>query len=250
MALTEAQRRSLRRKAADGSLEVEHLLPVAVRGDASDAPLLRALKAEFKWPDTGRQGRAWIVPLGRWTDTVCRFLEDGYTGVVRMAGESAGAVEFCASLLEEVKTPESVTALLAIGGPVVKRPEADVRLAFRLADAFNVLLSFKDRPAVGAAVEKRVRDFLHRLFALPLGETRQAIVVCALRGVGDAKSVSLIKGLPPFRDWAHTGLQQSAVRQIQQRTRPPAEQSSARNQRAVTSSGSSRPSPRRPWRTR
>jgi hypothetical protein len=222
VALTDAQRRHLRRKAADSSLEVESLLRLAARGDSSDAPFLRALKAEFRWSDTGRQGRGRVVPLGRRADVVCRFWEGGYAGVVRMARGSAEAADFCAALLEELKTPESVSALLAIGGPVVERPEADVGLAVRLADGFNLLLSTpKGAVAVGAAVERRVRTFLHRLLALALAEEQRATAVCALRGVGDAESVALIAGLPPFGGcWA--GLEKSAVRQIQKRARPSA----------------------------
>jgi hypothetical protein len=220
VALTESQRRSLRRKAADNSLEVEDLLRVAARGDVTDAPFLRGLRSEFAWSDTGREGRARVVPLGRWADTVCRFLEGGYVGIVRMARESAETAEFCVGVIEEVRTPESVSALLALGGPVVQLAEADVRLAVRLADGFNRLLSFKDRVAVADADERRVRRFLHLLLALDLTEAQRAVAVCALRGVGDAASVSLILSLPPFQgSWA--GLEQLAVRQIRKRSRPP-----------------------------
>jgi hypothetical protein len=41
------------------------LLKVAALGDASDAPLLRQLKAKYGWPDTNQLGRNLIVPLGR-----------------------------------------------------------------------------------------------------------------------------------------------------------------------------------------
>jgi hypothetical protein len=42
MGLTAAQRRTLSRKAADNSLEVEHLVKVAELGDAADASSFRA----------------------------------------------------------------------------------------------------------------------------------------------------------------------------------------------------------------
>ncbi|QJW98594.1 hypothetical protein [Frigoriglobus tundricola] len=218
MGLTAAQRRTLSRKAADNSLEVEHLLKVAAIGDAADAALLRTLKGEHGWSDSGREGRQLVVPFGRWADTVCRLLEGGYAGLVRMAGEAGGADEFCIGVLEEVRTPESVSALLAIVGPVVERPASDVRLAVRLADGLNHLLSFKGRPAITPAVEQQVREFLHRLLALELTEVQRASAVCALRGVGDAGSLSVVAGVPPFRgSWA--GLEQSAAKQIRQRLR-------------------------------
>jgi hypothetical protein len=218
MALTDTQRRSLTRKAASDTLEVEHLLKVAATGDATDAAFLRDLKAEYEWSDTGWVGRSRVVPLGCWVDTVCCFLEQSYGGLVRMVSESSETADFCISVLEEIKTPESVSALLALGGQVIDRPEMDVRLATRLANGFNLLLSFKDSPVIDADVERRVREFLHRLLALGLTEAQRASVVCALRGIGDAESVALVGQLPPFRgSWA--GLGQAAVRQIKQRLR-------------------------------
>jgi hypothetical protein len=218
MGLTAAQRRTLSRKAADNSLEVEHLLKVAELGDATDAPFLRALKAEHGWSDTGREGRKRVVPFGRWADTVGRFLEDGYPGLVQGAKDSGEAADFCVSVLEAVKTAASVSAMLAIGRPVIERPAADLELAVRLADGFNRLLSFKGAPAIAPAAEGEVREFLHRLLAAKLSEAQRASVVCALRGVGNAESATLIGSLLPLRgSWA--GLEQTAIRQIRQRLR-------------------------------
>jgi hypothetical protein len=218
MQLTDAQRRALRRKAAENSLEVEHLLKVAAAGDASDAAFLQAIKAEYGWSDTEVEKGERVAPLGRWVDVVCRFLQEGYDGIVRMAEESTDGADFCIGLVEEIKTAGSVSALLAIGGPVVARPAANIRLAARLANAFNLLLSFKRVPDVGASNERRVREFLHQILRLNLTDAQRASVVCALRGVGDAQSVALIAGMPPFKgSWA--GLKQSAVRQIKKRLR-------------------------------
>src|SRR5262245_6433515 len=102
MGLTAAQRQTLSRTAADNSLEVEHLVKVAEIGDATDVPFLRALKGEHGWSDTGREGRKRVIPFGRWADTVCRFLEDGYPGLVQAGKDSAEAAEFCVSVLEEL----------------------------------------------------------------------------------------------------------------------------------------------------
>jgi hypothetical protein len=223
MGLTAAQRKALSRRAADGSLEVEHLLKAAALGGANDVPFLRALKSEHGWPDAGRQGRSRVVPFGRWSDTICRFWEDGYQGLVQLASQSVEAVEFCVSVLEELRTPDSVSALLAIGGPVIERPAADPGLAVGLADGFNVVLSFKGGPSIAPAVERQVREFLHRLLAAELTEAQRASAVCALRGVGDAESVALVQSLPPFAgSW--TGLERSAVTQIRQRLRRAARQ--------------------------
>ena len=188
MALTDGQRRTLSRKAADNSLEVEHLLRVAAIGNAVDAPFLRA-SAEHGWSDTGYEDPNLAVPFSRWVDTVCRFLEDGHAGIVRLAGESPRDAEFCIGLLEEMPTAESVSSLLAIGKRLVEPPDANPELAVRLANAFNILLSFKGAPTVALAIEGEIREFLHRLLATNLNEAQRASAVCALRGVGDADSV-------------------------------------------------------------
>ena len=218
MALSDGQRRTLARRAADNSLEVEHLLRVAAIGDAADVPFLRTLQAKSGWSDSDHEGDTRVVPFGRWADVVCRFLEDNYAGLVRLAGELPGLAEFCIAVLEELRTQESASALLAVGGPVVERPATDLGLAIRLASGFNLLLSFKDRPRVRPDVEREIRGFLHRLLAAELTEAQRATVVCALRGVGDADSMALIAGMPPFGgSWA--GLERAASVQIARRSR-------------------------------
>lgn len=218
MALTDARRRALRRKAAENALEVEHLLRVAAAGDAADAPFVRGLAAEFGWPTGGGTGTARVVPLGRWAATVCRFLEEGYAGLARLAGEGPAAAPFCVGLLEELKSAEGVLGLLAVGGPVTADPGRDVPLAARLADGFNLVLSFPGAPTLDAATEGRVRDFLHRLLVLTPTEAQRASAVCALRGVGDAGSLVVLAALPPFGgSWA--GLERTAARQITKRLR-------------------------------
>lgn len=218
MALTADQRRTLSRRAADNSIEVEHLLEVAAVGDSSDASFVRSLKNEYGWSNTGRVGASRVVPFGRWADTVCRFLEEGYVGLVAMAGETAGAAEFCIGLLEEIRTPESVSAVLAIGRTLIEQPAIDVPLAVRMAGALNLLLSFNGAPAVAPTVEHEVREFLHRLLDVELSEDQRASAVCALRGVGNESSAARIAALPPFQGcWA--GLEALAARQIKKRLR-------------------------------
>jgi hypothetical protein len=218
MGLTAAQRRTLSRKAADSTLEVEHILKVAELGDATDAPFLRSLTSQHGWSVTGRDGNRLVAPIGRWADTVCCFLENGYPGLVKESKETTDAVDFCVGVLETLKTAASVSAILAVGGPVIVRPAADVKVAARLASGLNLLLSFKDAPAITPAVERKVRVFLHRLVASNLSEVQRAIAVCALRGVGDEESAALVASLPPFQgNWV--GLEKSAVRQIKQRIR-------------------------------
>jgi hypothetical protein len=219
LALTQSQIRSLKRKAANNSLEVEYLLKVAAKGDASAALLLRQLKAEHGWSDTGRGRDGKVVPLGRWPDVVCCFLEHGYDGVVTLACKKRKTfAEFCISLLTELKAPSSVRALIRLGGGVLREPARDPRLALLLAGAFNLLLSFKGAPQVKETTTATIRKFLHGLLQLELSEPERATCVCALRGVGEETSIALIAGLLQFRGvWS--GVKAHTVRQIRKRTR-------------------------------
>ncbi len=216
MGLTVSQLQILSKRVANGTLEVEHLLKVAAVGDADNIHFLKALKREHGLSDSEFQGRRRVVPLGRWVDTICRFLEFGYTGLVQMASESQEMSEYCISVLEELRTPESVSALLAIGGVAIEQPTTDLTKAILLAGGINLIMSFKNPPTLNLSIVQQVREFLHKLLEINLSEEQRASVVCALRGVGDEESVTLIKLLPSFKaEWA--GLEKTAIKRIRQR---------------------------------
>jgi len=210
---------SIERKARTNALEVEHLLALARDADASVAPVLRELSARHGWSSNERVGKKRVVPLGRWAEVVGEYLEHGHAGIVAMAkGRKTRKTHavMCIDLLSELHTPESVEALMRIGKPVWRDPDEDVELSLALANAFNLLLSFRHAPVISDATRSGIRGFLHRLLQLRLGDSERASCVCALRGVGDAKSLEVIRALPPFEHpWA--GLENLAIRQIQRR---------------------------------
>lgn len=216
MALSESRRKVLTRKASTQSLEVEHLLHIAVEGDAEDVLFLRALKKEHHWPESNREGNHRVVPLGRWADTVCTFLEQGHMGLIGLAEESPDSASFCLGLLEVHPDPESAATMLAIGKRVVKNPKTDLAFATQLASSLNRLLSFKGAPMIAPAIEQKIRSFLHALLGADLTETQRATAVCALRAVGNEKSLTIIAALPAFANpW--TGLGLAACKQIKKR---------------------------------
>jgi hypothetical protein len=220
MALSSSAKRLLKRKADDDSLEVEDLLRVIARAGASDASFLRRLKDENGWPDAGWMNGSRVVPFGRWVDVICCYLERGYAGLVESARARTDndVAMFCVGLLEELKTPASVAALLAIGENIIERPEADRALSLRLARAFNLVLSFKDAPEVDREAIANVREFLHRTLLIDLSEAERAACVYALRSVGDSESLRLIATLPIFQG-PYAGLEASASKAIKQNLR-------------------------------
>jgi hypothetical protein len=97
----------LKRKARSDTVEVEHLISVAQRGDASLIPELQRLAAEYNWPRPKRLGHGQQVPLGQWTDAVCCYLQDGVAGLVQQAlDETKHWIdrELAISLLQEIPT--------------------------------------------------------------------------------------------------------------------------------------------------
>jgi hypothetical protein len=201
--LSAAQVRLLKRKAADNSLEVENLLKVAVCGDRTAVPLLRQLKADWNWSESGRVRGQLVVPFGRWADVVCRFLEDGYPGLVALATGKQTAkhfLEFCLAVLGELHTPESVGAVLDIGGGLIDKPATDQKTALRLVRALQEVMSPWEDLLLNEATAARVRQFVHRFLALKLAEHERLDGVWALRRVGDADSLALIESWPAFKN--------------------------------------------------
>jgi hypothetical protein len=218
MALSAAQIRLLKRKAAANTLEVENLIKVALVGGPGDAPLLRQLKAEHRWSNSGRKGRTRVVPFGRWAEVVCCYLEDGSPGLIRLARGDKRFFDFCVSLLEEFPTSEGMAALLAIGREVLDDPATNRPRALRLAWAFNCLLSCNGQPELPDVEARQVRAFLHRLLSSRLSQGERVGCVCALRHVGDASSLELVEQLPPFTyPWA--GVERVICRQLKKRLR-------------------------------
>jgi hypothetical protein len=115
------------------------------------------------------------------------------------------AYEFAISLIETIQSSESVDALIKICGSALAEPSRNVELSLRAAEAFNLLLSFSKSPSIEPGTELSVRKFLHRMLSLQLTEPARAIVICALRGVGDGESVELLKAEQPLQaPWADT----------------------------------------------
>jgi hypothetical protein len=201
--LSPSQVRTLKRRAADNSLEVEHLITLARRGDASAAPLLRQLKQEHRWSVTGFENGRRVVPFGRWADVICCYLEQGYDGLVALAtGPKAkrSLADFCIGLIEVLPDPASVRALVEIGGPVLRSPAKDLTLAARLARGFHMLLSYEESRNLPGGPAAAVREFLHRLLALEVKDIDRANCLYALWEVGDETSFAVISALAELKN--------------------------------------------------
>jgi hypothetical protein len=208
----------LQRLAAKNAVEVEHLSGLAVLGDASVVPTIRELQERHAWPRENRQGNAHVVPLGRWAEVVCAYLEGGADALVAYAQrDEPKSFYFAVSILSELKSA-AVLALAELAAKVERELRWRILDAVTLAEAINLAMSFKGTPAIYERTATELREFLHALLRQELNHIQRATAVCALRGVGDESSVELIRAMPPFAGpWS--GLESTAIKAIRKRLR-------------------------------
>jgi hypothetical protein len=198
---------NLRRRAAKGDLEVEHLVAFAVGGDRSAAPAIRELKARHKWPHSHLVGGRHVVPLGRWADVTCSYLEGGCDALLAYARRpEADAFSFAVHVLSELKSAPAAAALAELSREVAAALPRRLAEAKTLADAISVTMSFDGAPALDRPTAATIRSFLHRLLSQDLNVPWRLTAVYALRGVGDEDSIRLISSMPPAPEGSRDAL--------------------------------------------
>lgn len=206
----------IRKRALAGSLEVEHLLREAKLGTPGLGPLLLQLSEQLGWslaelePDGSRQ-----VPLAAWATVIAAYSNAGFPGLQSLASDSALAT-FVVGLAEELKTAKSLAFLLQAFASAIARPERDLEVSFRLAQALNLMLSFKPAAPVKEDQAEVIQLFLFRLHQLARTEAEAAVALLALRGVGSADATAFVRAsarlAPP---WAE--VQETVLRAIHKR---------------------------------
>jgi hypothetical protein len=103
------------------------------------------------------------------------------------------------------RSAEAVEALAIWWPKVVTSPEEQPMLAWRLAAALNLTLSFKSAPNISDSISERIRQFGYRLYLLADTEVHRATALLMLRGVGDEQSLAFASTADEFAaPWAHT----------------------------------------------
>jgi hypothetical protein len=172
--------------------------------DAGFGEFLLGLARDLDWSEEGVVHGRRVVPLLRWATVVAAFHEKGLPGLIDLIQRDNMPARFVFAVLEEIKSVESVQAVLEILGDTRRNPGSEMELANRAATTINLLLSFDGRPELPNEMETEVREFLHALLRLDLSELDRASAVLALRGVGDETSLELIKNFKFDGAWADT----------------------------------------------
>jgi hypothetical protein len=207
---------AIRKKASDGSLEVEHLLREAKKATPGLAEELRSLARELNWPLDGRmQDGSLVVPLGAWAEAVALYTSGGLPALQGFARDPGNAT-YVLALLEELKSAPAVEFLVDTFAGLMASPERDLSLSVRIASALNLMLSLRPRAPISNANASIVQGFLLRLYPVARNEAERAIAVLALRGVGDASAIALLTRLPELAPpWE--GAVSSTIRAIKKR---------------------------------
>lgn len=209
---------AIRRCALDGSLEVEHLLHAARGGMPGLADELTRLCAELSWPldapqADGRHG----VPMARWAQVASAYSRGGLAALAPLAMDPAHC-GFVLAMLEVVGTPEALEALCLFYQPVLVRPESAPEAITPLCRTIHRMLCGRHGLEPSPSLASRLRSFLHRVLRLATCPAQSALVVFALRGVGNEETLELLATLPrlesPFQ-----GARGTALRAIRRRLR-------------------------------
>ena len=202
----------IRRKADRGTLEVEHLLQAAVAHLPGLSAELQRLSAQHAWRGEELEAAS-HVPLATWAAVICAYSDAGLEGLRKLAPRYASC---SIGLLKEIRSAEAVAALLSWWPDAISQPASERTLAWRIAAALNLMLSFKQAPQISDAHQAAVRQFAHDLYLAADSEPNRATALLLLRGVGDEQSLAFASSTAEFSG-AWSGTKRNVIRAIQRR---------------------------------
>jgi hypothetical protein len=204
---------ALRGKARRNTLEVEHILAAAKAASPGLGGELRRLSKEFDWPMAMHlpDGRH-VVPLGKWAEIAGSFSDGGFPALAPLAKEPENA-GYIIGLLEEIRSQQAVNALLDLFAQIVQLPETSPEIALRLVRAFNVIFGIKGALLPSEDQAMAVRAFLMSCYRVAMTDRDRALVVYALRGVGDESTLAFLAGIEDFAP-PHDSARPAALREI------------------------------------
>ena len=176
------------------------MIGFAARGDARAVPVIRELQRLHRWPHGYLVDGRHVVPLGRWADVVCTYLEGGCDALREYARWSEpDSFSFAVSVLEELKSAVAAKTLAELAGEVAAALPKRLADAKKLAEAINFTMSFDEAPRLDRATAAKLRSFLHDLLNQRPDVVWRMTAVYALRGVGDEESLRMLAAMhvPP-----------------------------------------------------
>lgn len=207
---------TIRKKARNNSLEVEHLLAAAKARVPGLKEELARLSSELAWSESiYLSDGSHVVPLAKWALIAGAYAEGGIASLTALATEQGNA-SYIIGLLEELSSAEAVSALLRLFQEVMRNPQANLEMAHRLTVAFNQLLAIKGAISPSEEQAGCIRDFLMECYKVASTDNQKTLVIHALRGVGNSASLQFLASLHGLSE-REEAARNAAVRIIRKR---------------------------------
>ena len=209
---------SLRRKALDNSLEVEHILRAAKERVPGLSAELENLIRLCDWSFTSHlPDGTHVVPFAKWAEVAGTYSDHGFAGLHRFAADEASA-PFVIGLLEYLNSSDAIDALLTIFASTMEQPSTNQATTHRIVQAINLLFSVRSSPASAVQQRNACTKFLNKALSLAESNAQRASVMYAMRGTGDTSCLQALATVqdaePPY-----AGAKASAIKAIQKRLR-------------------------------
>ncbi|QKW57495.1 hypothetical protein [Stenotrophomonas sp. NA06056] len=195
---------ALARKAAKGPAPLEHggavevedligfVLEHGVEGAAEIERLcaLHGWREAFQYNDDGTH----FAPMAPWAKACAAF---GYGGIAAMLPllDQQRMATYVIGVLEEVRSEDSVAALLAFCGQADFSQDDPTSAPWRALGALNMLLSFDRGVAVSADIQQALLQRVQRAWGQAPTPPRQCLALYAVRGAHVADALDWVQSL-------------------------------------------------------
>lgn len=206
----------LRKKSQNNTLEVEHILAAAKARVPGLREELDRLSDEFEWSNSNHLADgSHVVPLAKWAEIAGAYAEGGINSLTLLAREPKNS-GYIIGLLEELGSLEAVDALVEFFIEIMHNPQDFPETAWRLASAYNQLLSFKKSSLPEISQADIIRSFLDALLPIAKTDAQRACIICALRGVGNEISIKYLLSIDNL-PYPYEKVRKASIRSIRQR---------------------------------
>lgn len=205
-----------------GAMEVEDMIRFTLFHGPIAADEIERLQRQHQWvmdgvlPDGGR-----VVPFGRWAVACVALGRQGVAGLRPLLDDPAMA-EFAVSVLEKVRSAESVEALVnycataRFAADGYTHPEW---VEWQAVMALNDLLAFDDFVPVPVATLEKLQGILMVAFERASNAFLKGTALWAMRGVPTEAALKWVKGLQ-LEAPELVSTQKKCIKAIQKRLSP------------------------------
>lgn len=215
-----------------GALNVEDMIRFALVHDAEGADEIERLCAQHGWLSDGLlEDGTRVLPFARWAQACAAFGRGGVPALRLLLADPALAT-FAVCILEELKTVESVEALIGFCASAQWQSTDATHAEWKALAALNLLLSLDD----GVKVEKAVMDDLLQVVVRAFGTASrpilQSMCLWAVRGAPTAESLAWVQTLD-VEDVAVEAARATAIRSLLRRLSPAYKASDGQQKRQI-----------------